>query len=303
MVDSLDSQKVIASGKRFDEPEELMDYFCNLDNLISASADEIKDLKNTFEQVAELLQYILQSSNLQLIPVGSFVIGCIRKDQLCIDSYLHLDVSNNNVTSEEIVSLFDMKKNSQDCPSPLFFNFSITAERDPLNQEEYLLLKNNNNLNTIRVFLMKLNNQTGTKLVSHYTAGIYHSNWLVQNLSSAQNNPNVIRLLRLIRSWKLVKGFNSLPTEILDLTLSYATFSFKETGVFKVLLKFFTLLTLMLCRQNENFYELSEYHSFLISQMTSDQKDKVIEAAQTSFANLSINDTSDFKKNSSSSTI
>ena len=144
---------------------------------------------------------------------------------------------------------------------------------------------------------MKLNNQTGVKDISHYTAGIYHSNWLVQNLSSAQNNPNVIRLLRLIRQWKLIKLFNFMPTEILDLTLSYATFSFKETGVFKVLLKFFTLLTLMLCRQNENFYELSEYHTFLISQMSTEQKDRVIEAAQNSFAKLSINDTSDFKKN------
>ena len=74
----------------------------------------------------------------------------------------------------------------------------------------------------------------------------------MQNLSSTQNNPNVIRLLRLIREWKIIKGFDFMPTEILDLTLSYATFSFKETGVFKVLLKFFTLLTLMLCRQNEN---------------------------------------------------
>ena len=55
-----------------------------------------------------------------------------------------------------------------------------------------------------------------------------------------------------------------MPTEVLDLTLNYATFSFKESGMFKVLLKFFTLLTLMLSSHNESFYELSEYHSWLI---------------------------------------
>jgi len=54
MVDSLDAQKSIASSKRFEEPEEIMNYFCNLDDMISASTEEVTELKSTFEQVAEL---------------------------------------------------------------------------------------------------------------------------------------------------------------------------------------------------------------------------------------------------------
>ena len=54
MVDSLDAQKSIASSKRFEEPEEIMNYFCNLDDNISASTEEVTELKSTFEQVAEL---------------------------------------------------------------------------------------------------------------------------------------------------------------------------------------------------------------------------------------------------------
>jgi hypothetical protein len=57
---------------------------------------------------------------------------------------------------------------------------------------------------------------------------------------------------------------DTLPTEILDLTLNYATFNFKESGIFKVLLKFFTLISLMLSSHCETFYELSEYHSWLL---------------------------------------
>lgn len=61
-----------------------------------------------------------------------------------------------------------------------------------------------------------------------------------------------------------IKELKYLPTEILDLTLNYATSSFEDIGIFKILLKFFTLLTLMLSNHNESFYELSEYHSVLV---------------------------------------
>lgn len=137
--------------------------------------------------------------------------------------------------------------------------------------------------------------------MNHYTAGIYHSNWLVQNLSQGQNKNSTIRLFRLVREWKDLKGLSCLPCEILDLTLSYATFSFKETGVFKVLLKFFTLLGLLMCQQNGSFYELSDYHSYVISQIGYENKNKIIEAAQRTFANLTVNNTSDFAVSTSNS--
>ena len=97
------------------------------------------------------------------------------------------------------------------------------------------MFKHISNVNKIKVFIMSLGGAgNNTRTMNHYTAGIYHSNWLVTNLQG-QNNPSTIRLFRLVREWKSLKGFYFLPSEILDLTLSYATFSFKETGVFKVL--------------------------------------------------------------------
>lgn len=52
----------------------------------------------------------------------------------------------------------------------------------------------------------------------------------------------------------------------------------------------------MLCQHNESFYDLGDYHAYLINQMTQDQKDKVIDQAQRTFSNLSFNDTTDFQE-------
>ena len=152
----------------------------------------MKELRDTFEQIAELLQYILHSNNLQLIPVGSFVIGCVRKGNFSVDSYLHLDSTNGDMDCDKIVQLFREKKEGVDCPSPLFFNFTLSMHNDRLNNAEYISFNNIKNSNRIRVFLMNLGNQApngGGKTMNHYTAGIYHSNWLGQSLSAGQNNP------------------------------------------------------------------------------------------------------------------
>lgn len=56
-----------------------------------------------------------------------------------------------------------------------------------------------------------------------------------------------------------------MPTELLDVTLKYATDGFFKTEYFEILLKFFPLLTLMLTDLNDSFFTLSEYHTFLIA--------------------------------------
>jgi len=50
----------------------------------------------------------------------------------------------------------------------------------------------------------------------------------------------------------------------------------------------------MLCQHNSNFYDLSDYHAYLINNIKMENKNKIIEAAQSSFANLSVNNTVDF---------
>lgn len=102
-----------------------------------------------------------------------------------------------------------------------------------------------------------------------------------------------------------IQNFGYLPTEILDLTLKYATFNFDETGYFRVLLKFFTLLALMLTDHKDSFYDLSEYHSYLIDvtippyppqTITEEQRLEIIKSAQKTFLNLSMKNTDNFTR-------
>lgn len=57
----------------------------------------------------------------------------------------------------------------------------------------------------------------------------------------------------------------------------------------------------MLCQHNSSFYELSDYHSYVINQISHENKNKIVEAAQKTFTNLSVNNTSDFATSSSNS--
>jgi hypothetical protein len=51
----------------------------------------------------------------------------------------------------------------------------------------------------------------------------------------------------------------------LDLALIFATTNLKETNLLLVILKFFSLLQIVLCSHKEEFYDLSEFHCFLIN--------------------------------------
>lgn len=54
LVDSVESQRIIASNKKFEESQEILNYFNELDEKIAVSNTELKDLKDTFEEIAEL---------------------------------------------------------------------------------------------------------------------------------------------------------------------------------------------------------------------------------------------------------
>lgn len=141
-VDSLSGQRNAASGKRFEEPQEILKYFENFDNNISVEQAELKCLKDTFEEFAELLQYILNSTNLKLFPVGSFVIGCVRKNHFTVDSYLQVDQTDLALDCQQIISMFEEKKMSSEVPTQLFYNFTLSLETDPVDSEQYILFLN-----------------------------------------------------------------------------------------------------------------------------------------------------------------
>jgi hypothetical protein len=52
---------------------------------------------------------------------------------------------------------------------------------------------------------------------------------------------------------------------VLDLVLIFATSNLKETNLLLVILKFFSLLQIVLCSHKEEFYDLAEFHCYLIN--------------------------------------
>lgn len=104
---------------------------------------------------------------------------------------------------------------------------------------------------------------SGKKKLSLFSCTLHHVWWLDQQYSREPVSQEVSKLLRLIRLWKDVNKLN-FPSEIIDLAIVYSTYSFKELDTVKVLLKFFALINLLLNDYHHFFYELTEYHSFLI---------------------------------------
>lgn len=101
-----------------------------------------------------------------------------------------------------------------------------------------------------------------------------------------------------------------MPTEILDITLKYATDGFLKTNYLEILVKFFPLLILILTDQNQNFFTLSEYHTYLINvrvnfpdltakNLDREQKKLILEATYKTMLNLRRQDTSDFVRETS----
>ena len=109
-IDTVRGQKKIAALKKFEEPQEIYKWFTSLESCISVSVDELGDLKKTFEDITDLLKHVMDNDELQLIPVGSFVIGCVRKNNYTLDAYLHIDTKDNKLTCEELTRVYEEKR-------------------------------------------------------------------------------------------------------------------------------------------------------------------------------------------------
>ena len=285
----------------------MIEWFNGLDKRISAQVQEMEVLRMLFDNLNILLQNCFNKQTIQLIPVGSYVLNCVRIDNLTIDTYLHLEKSKNKTKSRKFVFFFFSFMNNpnsviagkdkskvytveivQKTIEDFLRNYKrkigrkkqelqhlkleLKVKTCPSSKVTYLEVKDPDIDNPVtlkakmRLFVIHFNEEVNDqeKPLNRYTSGIYHSNWLVQNFSQSENAWQAMKLFRFVREWRDLKKFYFLPSEILDLTLKYATYSFDQTGYFRVLLKFFTLMTLMLSLHNKSFFEISESHAFLI---------------------------------------
>lgn len=119
-------------------------------------------------------------------------------------------------------------------------------------------------------------NQNG-KLINSINSQIYHAVWLEENIQDRltasrkegvdelekMDYPSLIKIMRYLREWRSVNDLN-FPSEIIDICIYYSTSYFKQFNILQVIIKFFALVNLLINPYNYYFYELSEYHSFMI---------------------------------------
>ena len=107
------------------------------------------------------------------------------------------------------------------------------------------------------------------KVINHFNSTVYHAVWLEQQFNRDTISSEVCKIFRIVREWR-ERNQLDFPSEILDLAVVYSITSFKELEVVKVLMKFYASLNLLINNYNYYFYELSEYHAYIIRVGASD---------------------------------
>jgi hypothetical protein len=151
----------------------------------------------------------------------------------------------------------------------LMNNYAI-YEAQHTDKETYSCLTFSNSVNGIKIKIIAYKDykqryiNPKKKSISYFTASLFHTVWLEQQVFSKEAISNeACNFLRIIREWR-DKNRLDFPSEILDLALVYSTYNFKELDTVRVLLKFFALINLLINDYNYYFYELSEYHGYII---------------------------------------
>lgn len=99
---------------------------------------------------------------------------------------------------QKVASFFDNNK------STLALNFEIKNCEN--SQEKFIEVTQKGIKLGSKIHLFVLNfeqsDENQDRLLNRYTAGIFHSNWLVQNFSQSENAWQAVKLFRFVREWK-----------------------------------------------------------------------------------------------------
>lgn len=272
---------------------DMKNWFAKQGSDIEPTEDQKVSLKLVFDEVSNLVSNMF-NSDLKLLPIGSFLNGSFRNKRLEADCMV---VSQDDmpisleIIEESVNNIVQLQTDST------VNNYQLSLTKDELNTYEVLTF--NHITNNMKVNLYKFNDATTSyknqseKVIDKYHSLIFHSVWINENLSAEGISQEILKIMRLVREWKEKQNLK-VSTEILDLAVYYCTFNFKEFEVTKVLMKFFALQNLLINRYNFYFYELSEYHTYIIERLQEDDRKEIIKKAQETFIKLSNNNPIDF---------
>ena len=241
-----------------------------------------------FATLSRSLGSLLPHQPLKLVPLGSFLLECMHKHKLEVDCMV-LDAMDptREVDLSSVKSAFYTKKATATDSDLLHFEVSVETSAEG---EHVLVCVHQDNGIKFRVFSglndpnqsnqsedkdNGLNSETDARIaITRKTAALYHADWIDQNLPAEKS---ILDILRLVRCWR----FNTkapIASELLDLAVSVSSSNFEESGTAKILMKFFGLLQLVVNKHHSNFYQFSEYHSFLIhvsANLTSEHEQRI----------------------------
>lgn len=260
---------------------DLKKWFSELDQKTRPSESQQTEVHQIYAQVCDIIRNLLPGGTTKIVPLGSYLLGCQRKEKLEVDCILldrklsthKLEVNPAlEINLMKIKELFQERKATFQLVNNYYQLYEVVIEltkADCQETENSKLLFFTHSLTGIKIKLINLekkeNFQSGSseKKLSLFSSTLYHVWWLDQQYSREPVSQEVSKLMRLIRLWKSINNLN-FPSEIIDLAIVYSTYNFKELDTVKVLLKFFALINLLLNDYHYYFYELSEQHSYLI---------------------------------------
>jgi hypothetical protein len=289
---------------------DLKKWFNTLDASLKPMESQLQEINQIFMQVSEVVKALLPGGFVKVIPLGSYLLGCMRRDHLVVDCLLldsrlpgdSLGLSPaQEINLSRLKELFQERKSTFQLINNHYQLYEVRAISPQTEYEETGALRClyfTHSLTGIKIKIINFVDKGGSyvncrgKTVNLFNSTLFHVMWLEQQYTREPVSQEISKLLRIIRKWRTVNQV-TFPSEIIDLAVVYSTYNFKELDLVKVLLKFFALINLLVNNYHHYFYELSEYHSFIIKVNVSDQnisdedKLQLIKRAQETFVEIS----------------
>ena len=183
------------------EPEDLTFRLTKIEKDYTVSEENVAQIKDFFETLKEVVNHAFPGNYCHLIPVGSFLIGCMTTYNTTIDCYIHFD-KREDITDE----LFDVKSICQQIENVLQSNARFARAgyscEIPSQNKEILLFKDIISKSAVKLIPSPINNGSEGSKINHCTACMYHSNWLISNYNQSTTAWQAVKLFRLIRIWQ-----------------------------------------------------------------------------------------------------
>lgn len=242
-------------------------------NALKLTPDQERDTEVALSAVVSLVKVLADDEAIKLVPLGSFLLNCMHKHKLEVDCrVLNAASPMTPVELKMLKEGFDSRKSISAHDHNIFEVYFSTSEE----QTNILNFKQLQTGVKVRVFQSNFS-QSGSQgdaqargpalggsaevcPFNSSTAALFHASWLESNVPAHDGFRSI---LRLVRRWRH-NSQAAIPSEVLDLAVSLSSSNFEEQGTAKIMIKFFGLFSLLLNKYNSNFYQLSEYHSYLI---------------------------------------